>query len=66
MKTATVTQDELDAAKTPAKRLDLLKSKGIPVKGKNLNTDDYLIGMTSTVTYVYEWREIDGKPETPL
>lgn len=58
---ATVTQDEIDKARTPEKRLKLLESKGIPIKGKNLNTDDYLIEVTKVRDYVYSWEAVNGE-----
>lgn len=61
MNTATITQDEIDKAGTPEARLKLLESKGIPVKGKNLNTEDYYIEVIKETDYRYEWSELDAK-----
>lgn len=52
---ATLTQDEIEERPDPEERLELLKSKGVPIKDKRLNTDDYCIGVTLHKTYVYTW-----------
>jgi len=59
MNTATITEEEYQAAKTNEERLELFKSKGLPMRDNGtMDTDNYTILQRKVVTYNYKWAPI--------
>jgi len=59
MNTATITEEELQAAKDPESRSELFRSKGLPMRDNGtMDTDNYTILQRKVVTYSYKWAPV--------